>query len=253
MEICQSAARLSGTIDPRTIATVEDASGRVALLADLVRAAWEEIQNEYRAWRFLTVDIPATAVLGEGIEAFTAGALNINDWAEWIPGIDEDTIPVTVWPAGASATLRNEEAELSWSEYRDFRLAYQTGTGVSTPAARPQAFSVDTQDRLVVWPVPDRDYRIAGTYRRAPQQLSNDADVPIIAQQYQDTIVWAGTLLLHRHDEAETNVLVTTQQGVNSRMAALRRRYLKPTKVLREPLGAGRTGSVRPLSPASPT
>lgn len=256
LELCREAAQLSGTIDRRTIAVV-GAPGRLGLLADLMRSAWEEIQNQYRAWRFLTVDIPDTTRLGTGISAFEPNSLNLEHWAEWIPGTDEDTVPITIWPApGMEETgdpHRAQEISLSWEEYRVFRQLYQTGSSLSTPAATPRAFSVDNRDRLVVWPRPDRDYRIAGTYRRAAQRLSGNDDVPIIAQEHQDVIVWAAVLLLHRHDEAESNVLVTTQQGLDTRLAALRRRYLRPTTLAFSPLGATPPGSVRPLSPRAPT
>ena len=256
LELCQQAAGLSGTIDRRTVSTV-DATGRIRILADLVRDGWTDIQNLYRAWRFLTVEFPEATELGEGISAFEASALNLQNWGSWIPGTDPGTIPLTIWPAAAEGEAadahRAQEVELSFVDYRDFRQAYQTGASRATPAATPRAFSIDPLDRLVVWPTPERTYRLAGTYRRSAQELREDADVPIILPAYHDAIVWNGVLLLHRHDEAEADVLFTTQQGLDTRMAALRRRYLKATVLGYTPLGAAERGSVRSLSTVAPT
>ena len=55
--LVRRAAKYSGTIDYRTIASV-DAVGRIGTLADTVSEAWVSIQNMYEAWRFLRVEFP---------------------------------------------------------------------------------------------------------------------------------------------------------------------------------------------------
>lgn len=242
LELVREVARLSGTTDPRSISTVQNATGRIAVLAGLVNSAWTEIQTAYRAWRFLIAELPDATRIPAGVSEFTAAALNLSNWDEWILGNAEGTARLTVWPAAAN---RNEELPLSVVEYQAFRAAYQVGANRSVNG-RPRAVSVDQQDRLVVWPVPERDYRMAGTYRRTAQVFAADADVPIIADAHHGAIAWQALLLLHRRDEADADVLVTTQQSLDMRLAALRRRYL-PQRVDfgAEPLGRRSTFGAR--------
>jgi len=257
LEIAQDVAALSGTVDRRAVTTVVEAPGRVGNIARLVRAAWLEIQNQSRSWRFLTVEYPSTTVLAQGIGAFTPENVGLRNWADWLPGDEAETVPITVWPATAQAgenadDLRRLEQPMVYTDYRRFRESYLTGAeAVADRTGQPNTFAVDTLDRMVVWPTPDRDYRLAGTYRRAPQVLTGDEDVPIIAEQFHDAIVWAATLLLHREDEADANVLITTEQGLRERMVPLRRRYQGQPALAFRPLGAGRSGYSRPLSPRS--
>lgn len=235
LELTKELAKLSGTTDPRSISTVRNATGRIAVLAGFVNNAWNEIQTAYRAWRFLVADLPDATRLTLGVSSFTAATLNLSNWDEWVLGNAEGTARLTVWPA--SDPNRNAELPLSVVAYEAFRAAYETGANRSV-TGRPRAVSVDHQDRLVVWPVPEQDYAIAGTYRRSPQVLSADADVPIIAPAHHEAIVWQALLLLNRRDEADADVLVTTEQSLETRLAALRRRYL-PQRVEfgAEPLG----------------
>lgn len=250
LEIVRSVARLAGTVDSRSIVTTQGATGTVGMIAELVQAAWTEIQNAYRAWRFLVVDIPEETLLEQGLNTFTAESLNLSNWSEWIPGSEDGQVPMSVWPVDR----RGQETTLVPTDYRRFRQQYQYGSSVSDEqTGQPRVMAVDNQDRLVVWPTPDQDYRIAGTYRRLPQIFSGDTDVPIVSPEHHDAIIWQATLLVHRAEEADNAVLITTEQGALKRMASLRRRYLDAPKLSYRPLGSGRSGYVGPLSPPNPT
>ena len=255
LDITQRVARLSGAADSRSVTTTQGASGHVGLIAELVREAWLEIQNEYRAWRFLVVDFPETTVLEAGLNTFTAASLNLANWSEWIPGNYRGTVPITGWPAAADGEPedRGREAQLVPADYRQFRQSYQYGSSVTQDqTGQPRVLSIDNQDRLVVWPTPDRDYRLSGTFRRSAQELLADDDVPIIAPEFHNTIVWAATLLLHRADESDQTVLLTTRQDMEKRKAALRRRYIPAPSVSFTPLGSGRSGYVGASSRPNP-
>ena len=260
LELVQDVAELSGSVDRRSVTAVDGAVGRIALLATLTQAAWLEIQNESRSWRFLTVEYPEGAILIEGATRFAPTALNIGSdsgapWAEWLEGNEDETVPLSNWPAEAldgedAATLRNLEIEMSYTDYRRFRRRYLTGSARDEHSGQPVTFSINTADEMAVWPTPDRDYRLAGTYRREPQMLVADGDVPIIGAQFHDAIVWAATLLVHRQEEADPNVLFTTEMGLRKRMTPLRRRYQGQPRLQYRPVGSSRSTATRPLSPA---
>ena len=252
LELCKKTARFSGTIDPRNVTSV-DGIGRLALLSGFVSEAWLTIQNDYRAWRFMIMSLPETAVLGAGQNKFTAASFDIPNWSEWRSGTATGTTPFKIWPTSGEGELpdanRGFEAELAYTDYSNFDQAYLTGQS-RNDVGPPQAFTIDEQDNLVFYPTPNRDYRITGTYRRAAQELLVDEDVPIIPDaSHHDTIAWTATMLLNVYDEAEQQTLILTGQQVDKRMAALRRRYLPVgASLVYSPLGTGR-GFARPLSP----
>lgn len=253
LQLAQSLARISGSVDPSSITTLQDAKGRIRLLADLLESAWTEIQNTYNAWTFLTVEFPEGTVLTDGVAAYGVGAgdLGLDNWAEWIPGTASGTIPLTLWEAGSRAG----ERPLTFFSYPEFRARYQRGANAEREAARPQVFSIDLQDRLVFWPVPDAAYRLAGTYRRSAQVLSADDDEPIIADQYHRTLVHAAKILLDHSDEADGNVLladIDLPMTFQASLASLRRRYLQGgSGSISRGTAVGQGSSFRPVAPVS--
>ena len=221
LEIVRRVARLSGTVDPRSIQSTSGA-GRIATISALVDEAWNEMQLMYRGWRFLALDLPPATTLTENLSVYTAESLALPSWSAWLLGEGRVRIPLTVWPAGGN---RDEEQGLVSRELDFFHQSYLVGSERAR-RGRPQSVTVDTQDRLVVWPTPEQDYRLAGMYRRAPQRLGADGDVPIIAEEHHDAIVRAALLKLQEHDEAEPNVIILARDRADASMAAMRRRYL---------------------------
>lgn len=252
LEIVQATGQRSGTIDSRVVLTTgTGANERIRLIAGLVNSVWLEIQDQYRGWRFLIANLPSIFRFETGIARYPAlassFALNA-PWSEWIAGEDPESTPMTVWEADGD---RSDEKALYWIDYTAFNPTYERGE-TRTRTGRPQAVSVNEHDELVIWPVPDRDYSVAGTYRRAPQRLEDDDDVPIVAEEFHELLVWAATVLLHEVDEADPALIVTARQQANMRLAALRRRYLtRGARLSYRPIGGGSPG-IRSLSPLSP-
>ena len=247
LELTQTVARFSGTVDPRVISSAANSQGRVRNIVEYVREAWLEIQNEAQSWRFLTVPLPDTAVLVRGIPRVTPLTLLPGaPWANWLLGTGASrTVPLSVWPA-PTPTTENRSAErdldvLSWGE---FRISYRQGRSAENPpTGQPQVVAIDPDDGLNFWPIPDVDYRLAGTYRRLPQELLNDDDIPMILPNHHMVIVRAALLKLYRHDEAPPQALYNAEQDLLVPMRALRRRYLYGARVGPVPAAIGPTGA----------
>ena len=208
LTLTKRVARESGTADPRALTSVE-APGRPGRLASLVRDSWLSIQNRHDRWRFLRVPLPGDAVLGVGVNAFTPATFGITDWNEWLLGGLEDDPPLTVWPAGDNDAQRGLERALTILPFGVFTRRFHVGAERAR-TGRPDWVTVDQQDRLLVHPTPDADYRIAGAYRRVPQLLETNADTPddLIAEGYQDAIMWKAESLVDEVDEADANVII---------------------------------------------
>ena len=227
LDIVRRVAQRTGTGDPRSISSALTATGRIATVATLTQDAWTALQTERHAWRFLIRDFPDSAILTRGVRAYTAASLGLTEWAEWIPGDGAGAVPISVWPS--SGTSRAREQPLGVVDYRSYRQSYQTGANAEPPPERysqPSVLAIDPHDQLVVWPIPDADYRIVGTYRRGAQVFAADNEEPIILPQYHPALVSAGALAVHRHDEAPANTLITAQEDLDRDMHAVRRRYL---------------------------
>ena len=250
LELTQTVARFSGTVDPRSITTAANSRGRIRTIVEFVREAWLEIQNEASQWRFLTRALPDTATLVAGIPAVTAESLipsEVDLWAQWLLGSGATrTVPLSVWPLATTETPENRSAErdldiLGWN---DFRQSYRVGVQAETPTmGQPRVVAIDPQDRLQFWPHPDQDYRLAGTYRRLPQELVADETIPIILPNHHMVIVRAALLKLYRHDEAPPQALYNAEQDLLVPMRALRRRYLYGSRVGPAPAAIGPTGA----------
>ena len=175
----------------------------------------------------MTVSLPQQLTLPQGINMFTPQSLNIANpgLQQWITGGVSGQIPLSVWPA--QPEVRGNERDLVVYDYPEFRRLYQFGDSISNPqTGQPQAVSVDVQDRLVVWPTPDQAYRLAGTYRRVPQELEGDQDLPIVNAAYHDAIVRYAIFMLHEHDEADSNMIILASNRADKKLDPLRRRYL---------------------------
>ena len=244
LEIVRRVAQRTGTGDPRTITAAITATGRTATVAALVQDAWTQIQGMHEQWRFLIANFPEMAMLTTGTRAYTAGNLNLADWAGWIPGDARGTVPMSTWPDEAGG--RTKERPLAVLGYRGYRQTYETGAYAADPIdGQPAIVAVDTQDRLVVWPVPEANYHLSGTYRRTPQVFAADGDSPRILPAHHQVLVSAGALAVHRFDEAPTNTLVTAQQYLDGDVSNLRRRYLYGTGVVVGAAALGPTGADR--------
>ena len=148
----------------------------------------------------------------------------------WLTGSGSGTLPLTVWPADDRA----QELALASVEWASFAERYLTGLQrFQESEGQPQVVAVDPRERLRLWPVPDTEYRLAGTYLRQPQTLAADGDEPHgIAEADHDAIVWEAYALLLEHDEpTDRRTIMAAQRQAAIRMDALRAAYLDPPRL----------------------
>lgn len=192
LELCQAVARESGTFQRTAPLSTANQSGRELKVINWTRSAWLQIQNDRPDWHFLIREfqgsVPAdTARIGPG-------ALGIVDFAGWMP----PAYPLHSWPASGGMALR-----LSPLNFIDWRTRFAIGEQRPGP---PQFYALSTDNELCLGPVPDQAYTVSGFYRRRPQVLVNDDDVPIVPERFHDVIVWKALLMLDKHDEAVNHV-----------------------------------------------
>ena len=200
LELCQMTAQQSGTIQGVKPTTVVGQVDRLKQVVDFVREAYVDIQNAHRMWRWLNSRFVGQTVAGQREYAATSFTdertmTPITRFSQW--GFKQDGAD-----AGLSSYLTStgvaEEGPLRWFDVDNF---YETqARGTQTPG-KPHIYTVGLDGRLLFSPIPDNVYTIRGKYRKSPQLLMADDDVPEMPADFHLLIKDAALTYLEGYDE----------------------------------------------------
>lgn len=190
LKICQDVARESGTVSGTQPTTVTDQVGRLNNIVNWVRDAWEDIQNIHASWLFMRKEFSGSITSGQ--VRYSGASFGLTDFAEWIKDFDNLSIYKT-------ATGAADENPLLYLRWDDWRQMYDRG---SQTANRPTIFSVSPANELVLGPIPDDAYTLRGEYRRMPQLLTANEDIPDMPIRFHKIIQWKALMSLAEYDEA---------------------------------------------------
>lgn len=145
-----------------------------------INRAWRKIQTKHRTWLFMNQ--PFSFQTTAGVQTYTAATLStpIADLANWT----RDTFRCYRTSIGVS-----DEQILPFLDWETFRNLYQFGTQGAVQQ-RPVVFSITPSKQLVLGPLPDAAYTIAGWYYRSPQTLTADTDEPAFESEFHELIAW---------------------------------------------------------------
>lgn len=191
------------------MASVAGVSGRADKLVTWVKRAWEDVQNQ-REWNFLKGEFEAT--LTAGARRYTASSFNIERFKRW----ETDTPffqPVTLYDP---AIGQSDETALRQVPYDVWRTRYDRGVHDQN---RPTVYAVcGSGDNICFGPTPDKTYTVRGGYRKSPQILSGNTDVPEAPEHLHQIIVHRAMVLMGAGDESP--VTVTFAQNEYRRLFA---------------------------------
>jgi hypothetical protein len=206
LELVKDVAFDGGTIsDPSSIATVQNATGRVLRVARWVTEAWIWVQNQHPHWRFKFGEFDGELILST--RAYDGGALGISSRFDTF--VEGPTGRHDLWMSDTTIG-QSDEGRLIFMPFSDFREAFMFGNA-QINTGRPTHWTVSPDRRLLVNPIPDKEYRVRGVYRKAPQTLSADGDIPDMPEQYHEAIKWRALVLLGTFDEATTQLPIWQQ------------------------------------------
>lgn len=195
--LAQKVALESGTVatsgQPPTVVGQDQ---RLRRIVGWVADAWTTIQNARGDWLWMEDEYEAsleaaksTYVPADLHARLAAHIVRHEPWAGVslfdpdIGGEDERPLDCVLW--------------------HDWRLRVM---GASDEAQRPQLYTIDGQGRLRLYPKPDKVYTIRGTFRRTPQALTADADIPELPERHHDVIWRVALLYLAASDESEAQI-----------------------------------------------
>lgn len=198
LQLCQDAARESGTVSnigqPET---TTGQTGRLLRILKWVTKAYEDIQRQQNAWRWMNADFSGETVAA--VQQYDAEAMGITErFSRWICYTDDGDQLFSLYKTSEGQA---DEGFLQFVDWNKFRRDLMTGSA-ATQQGRPIYFTIDTENKLRLWPTPDAAYTLRGAYYKAPQSLSDDADTPEMPAEFHDVIVWRALMLLGQFDEA---------------------------------------------------
>lgn len=198
LQLCQDTARDSGTFpNLMTPQTTTGQSGRVQRLIYWVRDAYNDIQRHRPDWRWLRTDFSGTTI--SGVQTYDSTAMGIaSRFSNWIHQGARGRESFTIYLTSSGIST---EGFLEFIEWEDFRNMVLVGSS-STETGYPNYISINDQNELVLYPIPDDAYTVRGRYYKDLQTLSADADVPEMPARFHEMIKWRALILLGTFDEA---------------------------------------------------
>lgn len=223
LQIAQMAARESGTVSGNLPSSVANQTGRLLKIVNWCITAWTSIQNSRNAWRWMQGEFQGNLTIGT--QRYTAASFQLNRWAEWITA--DDT--VTVYKASLGVS---DERELPFLPWDMFKRMYTRGVQQQD---RPLHYSISPAGEFCVGPIPDAAYVVKGEYRKSPQILANNSDIPEMPERFHELIAWEALLLLAEHDEGELHIAVALRRH-RQLMGDLERDQLPQLRITSGPL-----------------
>lgn len=215
LELTRRLASESGTVsgDNRP-ASVAGNTGRLAKLPRWVADAWRDIQNEEDQWRWMIAE--GTLTTYEGVDSYSgSGLTRFGDWI--VDRRSQRDSGITIYK------LLGDEAPLMWLDWATFRRVALRGDRAND---KPAYVSIDPQDKLRLSPAPDGAYTIRFEYRKSPQELELDADIPEMPVRFHPIIVDRALDYLGTDDESGGQMPLWSMRA-RMKMTALRRDQLQ--------------------------
>lgn len=198
LELCRGVARESGTMTggSSSIGSVVDQTGRAALIVKWTDSAWRAIQTHRSTWEWMNAQFEKALTIGK--QDYSGADFALTRLSRFLA--DNRMRRVTLYdPAIGYA----DEGYLSYVSYAEFYPTYQVGSNRSS-TGKPQIVSINDTGKLVLWPTPDKAYMVRGWYRKTPQTLALDADVPECPEEFHEVIQWRALMFLGQYDESVT-------------------------------------------------
>jgi hypothetical protein len=202
LELARDVALLSGAASAPP--SVAGQTGRLAKVVAWTAKAWELIQLANPNWSFLRSEWSSALVPGE--HSYAPADLEIVDRFGGFIGDYGSYRPLTLYDPEMGI---DDEAPLEQISWESWRTRYGRG---GQALARPIEYALAPDQGLRFGPAPDRAWLVRGEYRKAPQILAADGDVPDLPPRYHQIIVWKAILLLNEHDEAVQGVALAERE-----------------------------------------
>lgn len=166
--------------------------------------AWKKIQGLHTDWSFMRGD--ASFTLTPAVQSYSLATLRAT-----IPLLDVPDLDECRW-TDRTGSLR----KVDWSTWTHCNYDLLTTTG------KPQLVTENPARALLFYPIPTAANVFTMKYRRTPQVLAADADVPICPDRHQEVIAYRALMLWAAFDQDGT-LLKTSTDEYEERLSAMER------------------------------
>ncbi len=214
LQLCQMAARETGSFQGTQPGSVESQTGLLARLVAHVSEAWTQIQNDRSDWKWMRRELSSTlAVTVAGTYRYAPSSFGITSHSNWIgDSLDSGGFIVRRYSIYLQSTGVSNESELQQISWETFRRRYMFGTQTQN---RPIEWSESPQGEFCLGPHPNDIYVINGEYQKGPQTFLANVDVPEMPERFHAFIAWRGAELFAEHHEIPADRLSTIRSNVS--------------------------------------
>lgn len=222
LQICQMAARESGSIPPEQVTSVEGQTGRLAKLIYWVQEAYRQIELKRRDWLWKRDEFSQALVAG-GTGRYTAASLGITRFGAWV---QDDLVrtpnyfPMTIYLTATGTSDENYLRQMPWI---DFRTTYLRGSQTND---RPQRWSISPAKEFCLGPVPNDAFTVRGEYYKGAQTLTENTSEPELPEEFHSMIAWEAVRLLELEGEAPEGRYILVRDEHQRYMTRLERDHL---------------------------
>lgn len=192
LSLCSDVARESGGAGSAPVSVLNQ-TGRQAKIVQWVVEAWRDIQNERNDWSFLQGEWQGQLIIGSS--TYTGASFNIDRFAAFV-GDTPGNRPTTLYDPAIGVA---DEGCIHQMSFQTYRTVYGRGAQLQQRSTR---YCLDPQGAIRFGSTPDKQYIVRGEYRKGPQILAADADVPDMPDRFHRRIVTRAIVLMAQHDEA---------------------------------------------------
>ena len=193
LSLCQTVGQLAGIpgcvpgVYPTTTIGV---TGEFARICSWVNIAWSEIQRHREDWNWLRNPVQFNTVAEtQRYSPATVGATNYSIWKM-------DSFRIYLQAAGIETQVPLEDSDYE-AFYNYFLLGARTVT-----YAFPTVICMDPQDNLCLGLRPNDVYVVNGEYFQNPQVFALDADIPLCAARFHQSIVYRAMMKYGAYEAA---------------------------------------------------
>lgn len=165
------------------ITTTVGQTGEMKRLCNWITQAWEELQLDRQDWDFMRKSVTFNTIANQQTYHVGTGLdIDISDFAKW----KNDSVRQYLQSAGIATQIILSQ----YYDYTEFRDFYLLGSRTLV-TGRPLYFTIEPASRAILLGFTPNDvYVTDAEYYRTPQELTADADEPIMPAQYHMAIVF---------------------------------------------------------------
>jgi len=201
LSISIDVARESGVVPTwASISTMQDQTGRIARIGEWVNSAHRDIQNAQNNWLWMVSEF--SGALTAATQRYSAASLlSAGDAARFSDWVFMDRDEMFAFSIYLTSGGQSREQSLDYVPFQRFRRMYLWGSN-ATETGMPTVVSMDPQQQLVFYPIPNAAFTVRGMFQKSPQALSDDEDTPEMPAQFHDAIKFKALQHLGIFDEA---------------------------------------------------